>query len=195
MGSTRAHWYDGTGQRTPSSPGATNNRTASTLRGSERAKGWPTREIARLRLARGSLPAWVSSETRRASYGPYAGRRERIAAAEDVRAGDAGTLGYRVVMVADANAARRDEDHNATLYTIYRSLGDVRPTADVIELVQAARRQHAIGSTALDCLRQTYGSSKTRWAMLLEWEARQALIGHLSGVDVLGVECGGVVEF
>lgn len=50
---------------------------------------------------------------------------------------DASTLGYRVVMVADANAARRDEDHNATLYTIYRSFGDVRPTADVIKLVQA----------------------------------------------------------
>ncbi len=53
---------------------------------------------------------------------------------------DASTLGYRVVTVADANAARRDDDHNATLYTIYRSFGAVRPTADVIEPVQAARR-------------------------------------------------------
>jgi nicotinamidase-related amidase len=53
---------------------------------------------------------------------------------------DASTLGYRVVMVADANAARRDQDHNATLHTIYRSFGDVRSTADVIDLVQAARR-------------------------------------------------------
>lgn len=33
---------------------------------------------------------------------------------------DASTLGYRVIMVADANAARRDEDHNATLHTFYR---------------------------------------------------------------------------
>ncbi|WP_436528494.1 isochorismatase family protein [Actinoplanes sp. HUAS TT8] len=48
---------------------------------------------------------------------------------------DASTLGYRVVMVADANAARRDEDHNATLYTIYRTFGDVRPTDDVISLL------------------------------------------------------------
>jgi nicotinamidase-related amidase len=51
---------------------------------------------------------------------------------------DASTLGYRVLMVADANAARRDEDHNATLYTVYRSFGDVRPTIDVIGLIQAA---------------------------------------------------------
>ncbi|MEV5508534.1 isochorismatase family cysteine hydrolase [Streptomyces orinoci] len=48
---------------------------------------------------------------------------------------DASTLGYRVIMVADANAARRDADHNATLYTIYRTFGDVRPTAEVLELI------------------------------------------------------------
>jgi nicotinamidase-related amidase len=48
---------------------------------------------------------------------------------------DASTLGYRVIMVADANAARRDEDHNATLYTIYRTFGDVRPTSEVLELI------------------------------------------------------------
>jgi nicotinamidase-related amidase len=48
---------------------------------------------------------------------------------------DAATLGYRLIMVADANAARRDEDHNATLQTIYRSFGDVRPTADILELI------------------------------------------------------------
>ncbi|WP_412541575.1 isochorismatase family cysteine hydrolase [Longispora sp. K20-0274] len=48
---------------------------------------------------------------------------------------DASTLGYRVVMVADGNAARRDEDHNATLHTVYRSFGDVRPTAEILELI------------------------------------------------------------
>ncbi|WP_188188830.1 isochorismatase family cysteine hydrolase [Nonomuraea sp. SYSU D8015] len=48
---------------------------------------------------------------------------------------DASTLGYRVVMVADANAARRDEDHNATLYTIYRSFGDVRTTDEILGLI------------------------------------------------------------
>jgi len=48
---------------------------------------------------------------------------------------DASTLGYRVVMVADANAAMRDQDHNATLHTVYRTFGDVRSTADVLSLI------------------------------------------------------------
>lgn len=51
---------------------------------------------------------------------------------------DASTLGYRVVMVADANVTGRDQDHNATLATIYRSFGDVRPTAEVLDLIDAA---------------------------------------------------------
>jgi len=48
---------------------------------------------------------------------------------------DASSLGYRVVMVADANAARRDRDHNATLHTIYRTFGDVRSTDEVLGLL------------------------------------------------------------
>jgi nicotinamidase-related amidase len=48
---------------------------------------------------------------------------------------DAATLGYRVVMVADGNAAMRDQDHNATLHTVYRTFGDVRSTADVLSLI------------------------------------------------------------
>lgn len=48
---------------------------------------------------------------------------------------DASELGYRVVMVADANAATRDQDLDATLHTIYRSFGDVRPTDELIELL------------------------------------------------------------
>ncbi|SDN24654.1 cysteine hydrolase family protein [Allokutzneria albata] len=51
---------------------------------------------------------------------------------------DAKTLGYRVIMVADANAARRDQDHNAALHTVYRTFGDVRPTDDVLGLIAAA---------------------------------------------------------
>ncbi len=47
---------------------------------------------------------------------------------------DAHELGYRVVLVADACAARRDQDHNAALYTTYRTFGDVRPTAEVVKL-------------------------------------------------------------
>lgn len=50
---------------------------------------------------------------------------------------DASILGYRVIMIADANAARRDQDHNATLYTIYRTFGDVRSTAEVLHMVEA----------------------------------------------------------
>ncbi len=53
----------------------------------------------------------------------------------DATARDAHTLDYRTIMVADANAARRDQDLNATLYTIYRSYGDVRSTADLIEMI------------------------------------------------------------
>lgn len=48
---------------------------------------------------------------------------------------DASTLGYRVIMVADANAARRDQDLNATLYTVYRTFGDVRPASEVLDLI------------------------------------------------------------
>ena len=52
---------------------------------------------------------------------------------------DAATLGYRVVMVADANATVFDGWHNATLRTIYRSFGDVRPTDDLVRLLDAIR--------------------------------------------------------
>ncbi|MCE7082798.1 isochorismatase family cysteine hydrolase [Streptomyces sp. ST2-7A] len=48
---------------------------------------------------------------------------------------DASTLGYRVIMVVDADDARRDEDHHATVRTIHRTFGDVRPTADVLALI------------------------------------------------------------
>lgn len=55
----------------------------------------------------------------------------------EASARDAATLGFRVVLVADGCAARRDEDHNATLYTIYRTYGDVRTTDEVIGLLDA----------------------------------------------------------
>jgi nicotinamidase-related amidase len=60
---------------------------------------------------------------------------------------DAATLGLRVILVADANAARRDQDHNATLHTIYRSFGDVRSTSDLLEMIQAP---DAAGTVARD---------------------------------------------
>lgn len=49
---------------------------------------------------------------------------------------DAATTGLRVLMVADANAARRDQDHNAALHTIYRSFGDVRTTDEALDLIE-----------------------------------------------------------
>ena len=50
---------------------------------------------------------------------------------------DANASGFRVIMVADANAARRDQDHNAALHNIYRSFGDVGPTAEMLDLIDA----------------------------------------------------------
>ncbi len=51
---------------------------------------------------------------------------------------DASTLGYRVIFVADANAAMRDQDLNATLHTIYRSFGDVRTTDELTGLLDGS---------------------------------------------------------
>jgi len=48
---------------------------------------------------------------------------------------DAYSSGFRVIMPADANAARRDIDHNMALYSVYRSFGDVRTTIEVIGLL------------------------------------------------------------
>ncbi|NYE37474.1 nicotinamidase-related amidase [Nocardioides cavernae] len=50
---------------------------------------------------------------------------------------DASAAGLRVVLVADACAATRDQDHNATLHVVYRSYGDVRSTAEVLGLLGA----------------------------------------------------------
>jgi nicotinamidase-related amidase len=64
---------------------------------------------------------------------------------------DANAAGFKVVMVADANAARRDQDHNAALHNIYRSFGDVRPTAEVLELLGAGKPANGIRqSSAVD---------------------------------------------
>jgi nicotinamidase-related amidase len=51
---------------------------------------------------------------------------------------DAMTRGFRVVMVADANAARSDEEHQAALYNVMRNFGDVRTSADLVEAFAAA---------------------------------------------------------
>jgi nicotinamidase-related amidase len=52
---------------------------------------------------------------------------------------DAATLGLRVILVADACAAMRDQDHNAALHVVYRTYGDVRSTDEVVGLIRAGR--------------------------------------------------------
>ena len=53
----------------------------------------------------------------------------------ETAARDAMMLDYRVIMVADACAARYDEDHMAGLTSFYQSFGDVRQTQEVIDEV------------------------------------------------------------
>ena len=51
---------------------------------------------------------------------------------------DATELGYEVTMVSDACAGHAHGLHEASLTTFFRSFGDVRPTADVLALIDAA---------------------------------------------------------
>jgi nicotinamidase-related amidase len=60
---------------------------------------------------------------------PITGVLTNICCESSVR--DAMTLGFRVVMVADANAARSDEEHRAALYNVMRDFGDVRTSGDL----------------------------------------------------------------
>lgn len=50
----------------------------------------------------------------------------------ETTARDAMMVGYRVVMVSDANAARYDEDHAVGLTTVFQSFGDVLTTEQVL---------------------------------------------------------------
>lgn len=51
---------------------------------------------------------------------------------------DAFELGYRTTMVSDANVGQSFGLHEASLSTFFRFFGDVRPTADVLRLIDAA---------------------------------------------------------
>jgi ureidoacrylate peracid hydrolase len=46
-------------------------------------------------------------------------------------------MNYKCIMVADANATRTDEEHNATLATVAVIFGDVRTTEEVVALFNA----------------------------------------------------------
>jgi ureidoacrylate peracid hydrolase len=53
---------------------------------------------------------------------------------------DAMMRGFRVIMVSDANATRTDSQHLATLVNIHQVFGDVRPTEEVMALLEQALR-------------------------------------------------------
>jgi ureidoacrylate peracid hydrolase len=50
---------------------------------------------------------------------------------------DAMMLNFKTIMVSDANAARTDAEHNATLATFYAIFGDVMDAAFLIERLEA----------------------------------------------------------
>jgi nicotinamidase-related amidase len=52
---------------------------------------------------------------------------------------DASTLGFRVIMVADANAARSDEEHQSALYNVLRNFGDVRVTDELVRTLSQSK--------------------------------------------------------
>lgn len=54
----------------------------------------------------------------------------------EATARDAMMLNYKTVFVSDANAARTDEDHNASLAAVFRVFGAVNSTDEVIGLLQ-----------------------------------------------------------
>ena len=56
---------------------------------------------------------------------------------------DAMMLNYKVLMVADANAALSDDSHNAALATVCELFGDVRTTDEVVALLEAGTAESA----------------------------------------------------
>jgi ureidoacrylate peracid hydrolase len=56
---------------------------------------------------------------------------------------DAMMLNYRLVFVADANAALNDAEHNATLTSILRVFGDIATTEEVVTLLATKDHERA----------------------------------------------------
>jgi len=52
---------------------------------------------------------------------------------------DAAMQDFKTFMVSDANAARTDEEHMATLVNFIQTFGDVRSTDEMIAMLQAAQ--------------------------------------------------------
>jgi len=51
---------------------------------------------------------------------------------------DAVELGYRAILISDASAGHAHGLHESSLATIYRCFGDVRPTAEILALLDGA---------------------------------------------------------
>lgn len=56
---------------------------------------------------------------------------------------DAVELGYRVIMISDANIGHARGLHEASLATIYRCFGDVRPAVEVLDLIDRGGQKAA----------------------------------------------------
>ena len=63
----------------------------------------------------------------------------------ETTAREAAALAFKTVMVEDANAARNDEEHNATLSTFLQAMGDVLPCAKVMSALRASAAAAAPG--------------------------------------------------
>jgi ureidoacrylate peracid hydrolase len=57
----------------------------------------------------------------------------------ETTAREAAALAFKTVMVSDANAARSDDEHNATLSTFLQAMGDVLATDEVIARLAPGR--------------------------------------------------------
>lgn len=84
------------------------------------------------------VPGYVAPSAKDARLGTVT----NVCVEDTVRGASA--AGLRVILVADACAATRDRDHNATLHVVYRSYGDVRSTAEVVALITAGTSSSTI---------------------------------------------------
>jgi ureidoacrylate peracid hydrolase len=63
---------------------------------------------------------------------------------------DAMMLNFKTIMVSDANAARTDAEHNATLATFYATFGDVMTTSHLIERLDANAAHGVVARSAAE---------------------------------------------
>jgi len=61
---------------------------------------------------------------------------------------DAAELEYKVILISDALSGQAHGLHEATLATFYRIFGDVRPSAEVVGLLEAGQRVAACVQTS-----------------------------------------------